>query len=549
MRLFLGAAIAVCLIRRSCSHETTSIADEQLTVKQQQRRAFVLGSAPSSPFQATAVVAVLPTSTTPTAHTGVKPTSPGATEAKTTPKTTAAATTPTEQPSATPAEVVVVNVGNGLSPSIAVLQAIPVQLPSNKQATGIQTKTNSKTSNPTTIVTANTGGLPAASSHSPSKVSSTAAATTTAPLPTPVDQQYNRANVIFTTCNNATVAERTRRIQRKVQKLTNATILQDSTSAPFAALQWLNHLDSAILCDDDPQLLQRYTLAVLYFATNGQNWSNCTADLTTTNTAVHTSLGACQGGSRFLDAVSECFWYGVTCTVDNQVETIRLKANGLSGQLPIELFLLPDLTGLSLDHNKNITGTIPASLSKAHNLTYIELDDNALTGSFPAAFYKLTGLKAIDLDNNLLTGTISSDIRNLKLLMVLQLENNWFQGPLPNFAPLSNMSTFVVMSSCCACEHKTTVLTLTRAFVFTCTVQSCSLCTATPLRERFNPCVHWSRNEEQPTPPIFNSSVPTVLLPFRAIVVPSAFKICHRLSKVEPFSHVCHVSVKCTVLK
>jgi hypothetical protein len=204
------------------------------------------------------------------------------------------------------------------------------------------------------------------------------------------------------------------------------------------ARRWIDDADDALLCADDERLQQRFTLAVLYFALNGREWTNCQADL-----ADDPEIGTCTGESvvRWLSQFSECLWFGVTCDDNDRITILSLKENNLAGELPVELFTsLPWLSGLSLDHNKNIVGTIPSTMD-FHNLIYIELDDNALTGTFPDAFYSMKSLKAIDLNGNQMTGSITDDIGNLANLMVLQLEDNNFSGSIPadGLAELSNM--------------------------------------------------------------------------------------------------------------
>jgi hypothetical protein len=196
--------------------------------------------------------------------------------------------------------------------------------------------------------------------------------------------------------------------------------------------------DDLLLCPDEPDILrQRYIAALIYFSFNGPEWSNCDADL-----PGDPSLQPCVGGgTRWLDASHECEWFGVSCesTTEDRynpypITNINLTANNLAGFMPIEMFELTELTGLSMDHNKNINGQIPEEISKLEKLTYINLDDNYLQGSIPDVVYGMTALRAIDLNANRLTGTISSDIGNLENLMVLQLEDNLFQGTIPETA-------------------------------------------------------------------------------------------------------------------
>ena len=223
---------------------------------------------------------------------------------------------------------------------------------------------------------------------------------------------------------------------------TSMDTLENPFTPQYEAFGWLDDDDNAVLCPDEERLEQRFALAVTYFALNGREWTNCQADLDDDS-----DIGDCvmENGtsttSRWLSETSECEWFGVLCDDSGRITKLTLKNNNLAGSLPNEVFAsLPWLSGLSLDRNKNITGTIP-SVMLFQNLTYIELDDNALTGSLPDALFSLATLKAIDLKGNQLTGTLSSEIENLAELMVLQLDQNQLEGSLPSdaLASLSSM--------------------------------------------------------------------------------------------------------------
>jgi hypothetical protein len=220
--------------------------------------------------------------------------------------------------------------------------------------------------------------------------------------------------------------------------VSSASSLIDEYAYERDARLWLDVEDDRVLCPDEPEILiQRYIAALIYFSFNGPEWSNCDAEL-----PGDPSLQPCVGdGKRWLDASHECDWFGVTCdsTIEDQynpspITNINLTANNLAGFMPIEMFELTELTGLSMDHNKNIYGQIPEEISWLEKLTYINLDDNYLQGPIPSEIYGMTALRAIDLNANRLTGTISSDIGNLENLMVLQLEDNYFQGTIPQAA-------------------------------------------------------------------------------------------------------------------
>lgn len=205
-------------------------------------------------------------------------------------------------------------------------------------------------------------------------------------------------------------------------QLMSALPAMEIGSPQYQAFQWLNNIDGGVLCGTEESLSQRFGLAATYFSLHGVDWKNCSA-----------TEGQCNTAARWMSESSECDWFGVACDMNHEVTVLTLKDNGLSGDLPMELFSLTKLTGLSLDHNKNITGMIPEELGALTMLEYIELDDNDMTGPLPSSLYSLTTLKALDLNGNQFNGTIDDSISNLSDLMVLQVEDNAFEGPVPWF--------------------------------------------------------------------------------------------------------------------
>jgi Leucine Rich Repeat len=192
-----------------------------------------------------------------------------------------------------------------------------------------------------------------------------------------------------------------------------------------------------VCADDTSAVIQRFVLALIYFEMNGDEWINCRA-------ASSATPGECTNGTQWLDASHECEWYGITCdAASTVVSKIALKENNLTGTLPVELFSLVDLVGLSLDHNM-IGGRIPKEIAALSKLTYLELDDNMMFGRIPPALYTMTSLKALDLNKNDLLGSLSNDIGKLTNLMVLQVEDNYLSGPIPSkgLAMLDEMGKF-----------------------------------------------------------------------------------------------------------
>mmetsp|Transcript_25672 Transcript_25672/g.37810 ORF Transcript_25672/g.37810 Transcript_25672/m.37810 type:complete len:225 (-) Transcript_25672:1108-1782(-) len=84
--------------------------------------------------------------------------------------------------------------------------------------------------------------------------------------------------------------------------------LQERNSPQQKALTWNIDDDTMQLHESDVKFIQRFALAVLYFATNGENWSSTNVD----------------GKKPFLSGISECNWRGIICNAENEVIIIYL---------------------------------------------------------------------------------------------------------------------------------------------------------------------------------------------------------------------------------
>jgi len=93
-----------------------------------------------------------------------------------------------------------------------------------------------------------------------------------------------------------------------------------------------------------------FALADIYQATNGEEWTDSTGWLTSTD---------------------HCEWYGVMCSSSGEVVRLYLYDNAL------------------------LTGSIPTSIGDLVNPEYLYLYDNALTGSIPASIGDLVNLYSL----------------------------------------------------------------------------------------------------------------------------------------------------------
>ncbi len=175
---------------------------------------------------------------------------------------------------------------------------------------------------------------------------------------------------------------------------------------------------------------ERAALIALYNATGGDIWTDSSGWKTEPLDTDGFAMPGTEGG-----------WYGITVTAD-QVTSIALNANNLSGSIPGELFNLSNLQFLYFSTN-HLTGSIPAQIGSLSSLVGIDLGYNELTGIIPVELGSLSGLQAITLCSNQLTGSIPAEIGNLSNLQVLNLYVNQLSGSMPS--ELGNLSNLQVL--------------------------------------------------------------------------------------------------------
>jgi hypothetical protein len=103
-------------------------------------------------------------------------------------------------------------------------------------------------------------------------------------------------------------------------------------------MEWIINEDKAALCPEDKSLVQRYTLATLYFSTNGDRWLTCNKpDNVSDAEAVAQANEECtiapvsgSGSDAWLTPGSECSWGGVICDSNLQAEQIDIGKLSIS---------------------------------------------------------------------------------------------------------------------------------------------------------------------------------------------------------------------------
>ena len=114
--------------------------------------------------------------------------------------------------------------------------------------------------------------------------------------------------------------ERVDRILAILDANAEPSLIRNNNVPQGQATTWLLDLDEAQICPDDPKILQRWSLAVVYFSTGGDDWFQCSGSADAVD-----NCGGVEpfvGDTRFLDSSNECSWAGISC-IDGCVTEIE----------------------------------------------------------------------------------------------------------------------------------------------------------------------------------------------------------------------------------
>ena len=200
-----------------------------------------------------------------------------------------------------------------------------------------------------------------------------------------------------------------------------ADALSDPSTPQYQALQWVTDrkIEDTVAVYTDARVLQQYSLATLYYSTNGESaWNRSDGWLSTT---------------------TECEWYGVECSQEEGgsedsglVVGLNLTDNGLDGTLPSDLVLLSaSLTVVDLSNN-NLPGTTPSEIGELTLLNGLFLSEIHVADIIlPTTISGLTKLLHMNLSLNSPSSLIPSEIGNMLSLQWLRLGSNALKGKVP----------------------------------------------------------------------------------------------------------------------
>jgi hypothetical protein len=178
---------------------------------------------------------------------------------------------------------------------------------------------------------------------------------------------------------------------------------------------------------------------------------NCTSTALRNNLlAINTATNGSNWTIRWNTTAAQNTWFGVRFrnTSLNELQSLKLPNNNLTGSLPINLTqLCPFMDSLDLSRN-SLSGTIPAAIGNLTGLSYLSLANNNLTGQIPASIINFWNLVTLDLGNNKLTNIPSQlgslyyrdvDVGLVSQIRVIRLDSNEIVGSIPRLDTLNRL--------------------------------------------------------------------------------------------------------------
>lgn len=261
------------------------------------------------------------------------------------------------------------------------------------------------------------------------------------------------------------------------------------------ALDWILNYDDLRLSSTDGGLIQRYALAVLFFATSDSSgwysreewltgkdvceWEHVTCldrskdrsdaaekDLinhnngskaSSTRFRKHQSIGTSDFDAIIgLNLRKNGLKFSLPSEIGklDKLDSLEISENEMTGKIPKELYYLKILTNLNMAKNKfqghiadeienlenlqmlslysnEFSGSVSESFGRLKHLSELYLHSNRFEGFLPARLTKLDNLAVLDVANNVFSGTLPRDIINLNKLHYIELSYNRFVGTIP----------------------------------------------------------------------------------------------------------------------
>jgi Leucine-rich repeat (LRR) protein len=221
-----------------------------------------------------------------------------------------------------------------------------------------------------------------------------------------------------------------------------------STVTPeFHALRWISYSDTAGLEPTDPMTLQRYALAVFFYASYLEFETIAGAQKPIENEDAQYEGVPNPGWTRkdyWLTNKGVCSWYGVECPprmVNGKMVTryddnmpivgLNLTSNRMYGTLPPEFKGLDSMEYLDFSDNR-MHGTMPPQMGSLYALKQLYMYRNDMTGQLPAELGSMESAEEVRLSSNKFSGTIPSELSRLFNVWSIGLDHNQMTGTVPD---------------------------------------------------------------------------------------------------------------------
>jgi hypothetical protein len=242
---------------------------------------------------------------------------------------------------------------------------------------------------------------------------------TSSPTAPPIDIMAER--VVSAFVNNITYLEQ--------------EVTVNGTSAESRALTWLIQEDASFnrsdlltissLSNDNEvsrRLRQRYPLVTLWYqqADGEGNFVN-----TWGNT------------SGWLQAESECNWFGIVCDPNGSVVQIAFydydknSTNKYVGSIPPDIGLLTSLQGI-LMHFNDVTGTIPESVGQCSQMSIFDIAYGSVSGTLPSSMGRWTDMFVFDVSANDIIGSMPESVSSWTNIVGFSVFGNQLTGSIPS---------------------------------------------------------------------------------------------------------------------
>ncbi|KAG4144667.1 hypothetical protein ERO13_D05G051500v2 [Gossypium hirsutum] len=165
----------------------------------------------------------------------------------------------------------------------------------------------------------------------------------------------------------------------------------------------------------------------------------------------------CAGGELFKLIMFSNKFTGNLSPLSNcsSMVRIRLEDNSFSGEIPLTLSHLPDVSYIDLSRNK-FTGGIPSDISQASKLQYFNVSNNPELGglipeetwslpllqNFSASSCNISGnlppfkscrsMLAVELQKNNMSGVVPKSVSHCRALEIINLASNQLNGHIPD---------------------------------------------------------------------------------------------------------------------